>query len=651
MNIEKVAEKLRPLMPDEVDHWMRSIDFADSELKTLLDQQIRYAAYEKLGDFSRKILLSLPSKDKAKGEISLGTILYEKEKWPLGISQTELMQNLAIFGRSGAGKTNLSFTILKQLTGKGIPFLFLDWKRTARHLLPQMNSQINIYTAGRSLSKFIFNPFVVPPGIEPHVYLNHVVDVLADSYTLGDGAKSIISEALHSCYEEGNTSPLPSDIISRLKLVSDKGRASGWKTTALRALESIQASQIIQANSSQDIMIDKLLNGNTIVELDSLNHNMKSFIVPLLFFWVYQGRLKSTSREKLSLVVFIEEAHHVLFSGSTRSKETTMEMLLRQCREIGIGTVIIDQQPSLISSSALANTYTSICMNMKNPSDINKASNISLLDTDDKHFLSKLPVGWGIVKLQDRWTKPVLVSTPLINVKKGQVSDLYLQKYFLRSGIPGTVLPNANHNLPSGLELSNENNMRFVQDVIKYPLDGVKVRYTRLGLSIGTGNKVKSSLIRSGILNQCSVELGKTRKAVLTLTAKGNELSSYVKTYGNESVAHRYWKQFYAKRFSEAGYVVLEEATRKTGTVDLLVARLDLVMAVEIETGKSDVVKNVVSDLTSGVSRVLVVATDKNAFDKVEREITLAGLLIPGKVELVLQDDYLPARGLDLEIG
>ena len=62
-------------------------------------------------------------------------------------------------------------------------------------------------------------------------------------------------------------------------------------------------------------------------------------------------------------------------------------------------------------------------------------------------------------------------------------------------------------------------------------------------------------------------------------------------------------------------------------------------VAVEIETGKSDFVRNVKQDLLSGFDKVLVVAVDKKALGKVEKELARAGLIIGGKVEIVLGDE------------
>jgi len=194
MEFYKLARKLEPLMPQQVNQWIRHYEAArpTSRTKELIESAVNECAYKVLGNFRSKLLLSLPSKSRARGTFNLGTIVYEKEKWPLGLRKEELLQNLAIFGRSGAGKTNVAFHLLNQLLEKKVPFLFLDWKRTARHLLPTLGTKIKIYTAGRSLSPFPFNPFIPPPGVDHHVYIGQLVDVLADAYTLGDGAKSVL---------------------------------------------------------------------------------------------------------------------------------------------------------------------------------------------------------------------------------------------------------------------------------------------------------------------------------------------------------------------------------------------------------------------------------------------------------------------------
>lgn len=634
-------------MPKQVQHWNKIRDISSAELKSLVEKQIVSTAYSKLGNFREKILLSLPPPKKSKGLFNIGTILYKDEKWLVGLSKSELLQNISIFGRSGAGKTNVAFHIMKQLEQQKIPFLFLDWKRTARHLLPYLKQKVNIYTPGRKLSLFSFNPFIAPPGLEYKIYINQVVDILADAYTLGDGAKSILQKALSECYEHGNTNPTAKDIIEQINNIPNKTRISQWKITALRAMESLAFSEFISTQINQQDMATSLLYENTIIELDALSENAKKFIIPLLCLWLYYVKLNSSTREKLDMVIFLEEAHHVLYKQEKRSKETLLEMLLRQYRELGIATIIVDQHPHLISSAALGNCYTSICLNQKDPVDINKAAALSLVQPDERRYFSMLPIGQGIVKLQDRWHKPFLVQIPLVRFQKGAVTDRDISRYF---GTNQTGSTRKTFQIPKFREVQrvhfddiplNAMELAFIDDILLHKDDGVKQRYKRLEMSIGGGNKIKEKLIHDGWLESDFVKVGKSRKVILRLTSTAQKslgFDNIPARFG--SVAHEYWKRYYGRLFQDYDYRISFETPRKSGRIDVVAAGKDEKIAVEIETGKSDVVRNVKQDLLSAYSRILVVATDKSALKKVEKLLAKKGLIIPKRIEIILAGEF-----------
>ncbi|MCH8149668.1 MAG: DUF87 domain-containing protein, partial [Planctomycetes bacterium] len=429
MDTNSLLRKLEPLIPDKVRNWRRTRDTADPETNSLIDRAIAEAAYQLLGDFREKILLSLPPENRSKGAINLGTVVYDKPRWPFGISTGELLQNLAIFGRSGAGKTNVVFHLIQQLTDRNIPWLFWDWKRTARHLIPKIKGRVKVLTPGRSLSSLSFNPFIVPPGMEANVYITQLVDIMASAFTLGDGARSVLQKAIAACYRDGVEAPSIDEIKMELGKLPDNNRSTGWKTSAMRALDSIAFANVAgTTRSSQEETARSLLQSQTIIELDALADSTKQFLIPVLSLWLYAAKLSSVDREQLTLVIVIEEAHHVLYRSEQRSRESVMNRLLRQCREIGIGIVVVDQHPHLISSAALGNTYTSICLNLKDPSDINRAAALSQVADDEKSCFSRLPVGYGVIKMQDRWRRPLLTRFPLIDVAKGAVTDDLLKQ-------------------------------------------------------------------------------------------------------------------------------------------------------------------------------------------------------------------------------
>lgn len=650
MEIQKILRKLEPLMPRQVEQWTRTLLIAQSEVKSLLERQILATAGRVLGDFRDQILLSLPSKEVSSGPLHLGRILYEKEKWDFSLTSSELMQNLAIFGRSGAGKTNVSFHLLQQLVDKKVNFQFLDWKRTARHLMPRLGKKIKVYTPGRSLAPFPFNPFLVPPGVDRSTYVNQLVDVMADAYSLGDEATSVLQRAIHSCYAKGLVAPSIEQVLHEIDALPTNQRSGGWKISARRACESLQLSKTVAMNNASQLAFAKsLLQENTIIELDGISQNTKKFLIPLLCYWIYSVQLAGSKREQLQFVIFLEEAHHTLYRHEHRAKETLMNVLLRQCRELGIGVVLIDQHPHLISSAGVGNCYTTICMNQKDPSDINKAAGLSGLEEGEKRYFNLLPVGQGIVKLQDRWRRPFLVQFPLVDARKGMVTDELLHgvqngeipwsEFRERCGVDSHVKPRSRE----GATPLEEGSVRLLHDIAQYPQNGVDARYKRLGVSADKGNQWKEQLVENGLVRPDRVKTGRTYRIILRLTSEARLLMVPRKGHDPQaSFIHEYWKRRVARGFETQGYKVALEAPRPKGggNMDISATRGPESVAIEIETGKSHVVSNVKRDLLSGVQKAIVVATDEGALLKVERQLAKEGLLIPGRVVVVLRDEY-----------
>lgn len=647
MDIERIALKLKPLNQEKVSHWLKTRELADPELRSLIDKQIISTAYQSLGDFHNKILLSLPPEKKSKGSINLGTILYDKEKWDFGISNNEFLQNMGIFGRSGSGKTNLSFHIIKQLDLRRIPYIFIDNKRTMRHLIPGLRNKVNVYTPGRSLSKFSFNPFVTPPGLESPVYINQLVDVLASAFTLGDGSRSILQRAIFACYEQDNHSPLVKDVIAEVEKIESKERIRGWKISALRALETLSFSSITTNKTSQKELTEKLIEGNTIIELDGLGDGARKFLIPILYQWIFQVKLCSSAREKLTMAVFIDEAHLIFDS---RSSGSLMERLLRQTRELGIATVVMDQTPSLMSKVVLANCYTNIFLNLVSASDHSKAAAVCLLDAEEKKYFSMLPVGQGVIKLQDRWHQPFLLKFPLVDIQKGMVTDEVLLRYFSGISLKLTHSP-WRTSVPPVFDvfrrilfdvILEKPALQLLYDILTHPQDGVRQRYRRLELSDKKGHQIKEELLSQGWLESQTVELGQTRKLLLRLTKQAREtlgLDLSVPEYG--SLVHEYWKMFFGRKFEEKGYKINYEVPRQSGRVDVVVYRDGETIALEIETGKSNIIRNIQQDLAAKYDKIIVVATDRKAFEKVERELSKAGFLGIERIEVIMSTPYI----------
>ena len=60
-----------------------------------------------------------------------------------------LKEHILVAGRSGSGKTNLTFVLMQGIMARGIKVVALDWKRGYRDLLP-LRSDLRVFTVGEA---------------------------------------------------------------------------------------------------------------------------------------------------------------------------------------------------------------------------------------------------------------------------------------------------------------------------------------------------------------------------------------------------------------------------------------------------------------------------------------------------------------------
>ena len=87
-----------------------------------------------------------------------------------------------------------------------------------------------------------------------------------------------------------------------------------------------------------------------------------------------------------------------------------------------------------------------------------------------------------------------------------------------------------------------------------------------------------------------------------------------------ESLPHRYWVRKTAQLFEAKGYEVTKEHPIKgNGAVDILAERPGERVAIEIETGKSDIKANIQNTAKGSFDRVILVATSPDAIAACQR--------------------------------
>ena len=388
-------------------------------------------------DFRHKILLD-PEPD-CNGEYCLGSVIYPDRTFSeFGLRKNEWLKHVLITGMTGTGKTNLCFKILQEFVRHKKPFLIFDWKKNYRDLLqlPEFRGT-RVYTIGRKLKPFQFNPLIPPPKTEPGVWLMQLIDIIKHAYFLGDGVEYLLRHGIDAVYSEqglyeGKTAyPMFSDVKAKIDKMALTGRMGLWKASTVRALASLTFDKGLGINLEHRSLpdIEILLNQNVVIELDALSNTDKVFFTEALILWIYEHRKNEATRETFKHAILIEEGHHVLSNQKEihEGGETIIETSLRQIREFGEAVIVIDQEPSKLSNSIKANTFCKITFNLGNGLDILDMAKCMMLDPEETNYIDLLDVGRAIVKLKGRVFRPMFITTPLVSVTKGKITDALLE--------------------------------------------------------------------------------------------------------------------------------------------------------------------------------------------------------------------------------
>jgi len=543
--VRELCRRLKPIFGPEIEQLYQAYQAEDTEGKQQIEAYLELLSAKHLPAHVDGPAVDLvpPTQEQARGDYPVGQVTYGgKPLYDFGIREGECIQHIACFGRTGAGKTNLGFILLREFLRQEKPVLVFDWKRNYRDLLALPDfKDLEVYTIGRNIAPLTFNPLIPPPGTKPKTWLKKIIQVIAHAYMIGNGVAYLLQQALDAVYEEagvytGEVREYPTfrDVLNKAQSYKARGREAGWLSSTLRALASLCFGDMdTLVNQGNNEILDHILEKPVVLELDALTQSDKVFFVQALLLWIHHRRMAEGQRETFKHSVFIEESHQVL-SNERRSLlggQSVMDITFREIREFGECLVLFDQHPSQISLPALGNTYTTICLNLKHAKDVNTMAQAMLLEGSEKDILGSLEVGEAVVKVQGRIPRPFLIKVPEFQIQKGTVDDEQVRarmadvlRPFSKSA--GTLLaPSSDqvqHTTPTDAEPGfSDLDKAFLLDVASYPESGIAARYKRMAISVRQGQKLKAQLVSAGLIEESEehTKTGRIRK--IRLTEKG----------------------------------------------------------------------------------------------------------------------------------
>ena len=322
----------------------------------------------------------------------------------LAISKETLFQHVGVFGRTGSGKTNaLRFLLAQAWRVHGIPFLVIEpgIKREFRNLVVEPWAQpMRLYPVGDPRCSLRLN-LLEPQGVPLATHLGYVRAVLEAAFAWVPPQQYILERALVRVYEERGfnlttgrnhrgegRSQWPS-LANLIEVIPNVIRESGYDKEISGNLEAGLRTRLrsllvgplgVVLNCRCSTPIEELLATPGVVELALLGAaEQKCLVLAALMVAISEFRLSKGSARAGHLLV-IEEAHRLLRAnqhGSTGAETAdhaveTFVALMAELRAFREGVVLLEQGPTLLHPSALANASLKICLQ---PSD---AANLEL---------------------------------------------------------------------------------------------------------------------------------------------------------------------------------------------------------------------------------------------------------------------------------
>ena len=363
--------------------------------------------------------INVPVYATATKSLTLGTVLDKgnetRQRYRLAIHN--LPKHVAVFGLTGAGKTNTVKHLLTQLWKvHRTPFLVIEpakaeYRTLASH--PDLRDDVLVVSAGvdtTSACPLRLNPFDFEPGLDRdanrvHV-LTHIDRLKATfnaSFPMYASMPYILEEAMLEIYRERGWNlgrsmnshcniyaeefrdyiPTLRDLFFKVETITrKKGYFVEQQMNIEAALKARLSSLMVGAkgtmlNCARSIPAPDLFSRPCIIELEHMgDDDEKAFVMGLLVAKLYEYR-KSTfhtgadSPSGLRHVVVIEEAHRLLTNVSENTQNAEVANvkgkavsafvdMLSEIRAFGQSVVVVDQLPSRVSPNIVKGTGSKV---------------------------------------------------------------------------------------------------------------------------------------------------------------------------------------------------------------------------------------------------------------------------------------------------
>lgn len=654
--VEELVNLLAPILGEHVRGLLVTWVAEDDVGRREIEQWLELEALRRFGN--TPTALAPPKQEDVPSEgLPVGYVTQaDKRLFPLKIPLAQLNKHMLIAGASGSGKTTLIYHFVQGLLEQAVPFFLYDFNLDYRPLA-RLSDKVRVFTVGDETAPLPFNPLAeliqlcqAKSRLHDLNPLFQLADVICKAFYVGAGVKSILCAALAQAarawaQQDFAVEHTPSfrTVLAWVREHEPKDlkgmRFKEWKVSTVRALESLCTGTF---GSSLSVTRDKHISTSTlkkesvIFELN-LPEDLKRFFVEMMMLCMRQHALqevKLSGKGKLRNVMILDEAHNLL-KKTEEKVESQLAIALREHRGLGTGYIIADQVPSQLDDSAIANTHTKFFFTLDNARDLRTAGQSLLIENTD--VLSRLPTGTALCRFGTHRAFAVTLD-PMDHLKHVPVSDdeiarnagdsTYSTPESPALSNPGTIPPPALSDKDIG-----EGERKLLERVLAEPFAGLSRHYKAAKLSTRKGQTAKAALEQRGLVEAHEIykEIpGGGKIVILELTKAGVE---FLRELGHDarwpyyaaSPEHEYWKDQAAQHYANKGFKVEKEhRLPQGGAVDVHAEKPGQAIAIEVETGKSNPIKNIRKAINASYSEVVSLATNSATAEATERALQAA---------------------------
>lgn len=647
--IKKIVEYYDASKRENVDQFTKplltTLLFEDEDEAKEIEESISDIIHVKLATedlLHLRLGFFTPMKIEAAGDYTLGRVTKGKRTLhEFGLRDREISTNLFVSGITGSGKTTTVLTFLYQWFLEGKSAIVFDWKADYINLLKPLKS-INETSTDRlwffSVGKdgFKFNPLRPPESVDVLTWIETFTDMFIHAFGLREPSASILVRCLKELYGESDTHPTLAELRDKVQdyqPLSNYDRESK-RSILTRLMLMTEASLGPVFSTRIGVKLEDMLKKFVVLDLSliPLLEN-KRFLIEVIYGMVYEYLKAKDDRTKTKGLFVIEEAHNVFGPKTSFDKDIMLkpEIALCEMRDFGWGTIVVDQQPSKLSSEVIANTATKICHKLVRKEDREAIRNAMGLNKEQSEYLGLLSKGEIFVKL-DRDLFPYTFHARIKPVTfTGQVTrneiKEYMQSFFETYPIDNDMLEESEevpikHLKPTSIlperkppEIHPEQILKKSNwsNSVKNKIQNLTGESGSIIILLGEGSACKSSDFKQRLrmpgrdFKQHAVMLAK--KGLIgfkRMKAAGNPIFYFLRPEGlaafhiltgkwpyevrgqklERKHSHSGMKEHVIERFRKVGWELLQNKV-ENGYVDICLKKDDLTIPVEISTGSN----------------------------------------------------------------